>query len=257
MHSHGWSEEILANRCGHWITLSEVGERLPYMHHALFNLSHNDVEYQAAVQHSMRLLVAGLGLLGSNVNVLRLPKWTRDDFDMSTLFGHLGLEGLAEYAHNLLWVGASPGGMHNDIQDNVLIQITGESELLIVPANCSLQIDLGNGFRLASVDWLKGEGKDMAYFLIKLSPGDAVVIPSNSMHVVSSQDPSRIGMNFFIEPKHGQMQWPYAPANFYNVAGEGHLALRSLWVRTIEDMWKTRPHDSPSYIIHGERQEFI
>lgn len=196
------------------------------------------------------------GFVASNINVRRLPNWTRGEAGDQAIAERLGLSGEMELAHSFLWLGASAGGLHQDIQDNVLVQINGVSHVFVFPANCSsLVVDPESP---VTEEWLAKQGNSMPpYFHITLRPGDGLAIPSNSRHAVVAQDARRIGMNLFFEPRHGKGRWPAAPANFYNHASEANLAVRALWLKTVAELWDTGAFGSRSFIIHGQRQEIV
>ncbi|CAK0905953.1 unnamed protein product [Prorocentrum cordatum] len=62
----------------------------------------------------------------------RLPNFS---FDV----GGVLFPGQVETTHSLLWMGAQGGGMHADWQDNVIMQLTGEADIVVFPANCSFE----------------------------------------------------------------------------------------------------------------------
>uniref|UniRef100_A0A7S1MHV5 Cupin-like domain-containing protein n=1 Tax=Alexandrium catenella TaxID=2925 RepID=A0A7S1MHV5_ALECA len=254
--------EILESQC-HWpLLLSEVVRNfdmstpVKYVH----GLKKQELEDLAQSYHQSHV-TTGRGIQGSNINVRRLPNWTRSgrgENGTQAIAELLGLAGQVEFAHSFLWLGVSAGGLHLDIQDNVLIQINGESHAFVIPANCSRIEDTPFESNSATEEWFSQQGADAPpYFHITLRPGDGLVIPSNSMHAVVSQDASRIGLNLFFEPRFGAMRWPAAPNNYYNHAGEGHLAVRALWLKTLAELWDSGALGSRSYIVHGQRQELI
>jgi len=257
--THGLMEAIERALCHRHLTLKTLAATLSRLEFASWGFGDTDAEYKKNAIGYWVLAHEGRAVMGSNVNVLRLPNWTRGEIDVHSLAAALGLGEQVEHAHNFLWMGASPGGIHSDIQDNVLVQITGTSDVFLVPANCSLALDLSTSIAHASVtsDWIRQQEADFPFFLVRLRPGDGLAIPSNTMHTVLSQDPGRIGMNFFLEPRHGRMQWPGAPANFFNYAPRGRLAMRTLWVKAVKDLWERREAGTPSFIMHGERQEIV
>mmetsp|Transcript_91004 Transcript_91004/g.281454 ORF Transcript_91004/g.281454 Transcript_91004/m.281454 type:complete len:523 (+) Transcript_91004:51-1619(+) len=251
----GLTRGVLSVNCGKFWTLKDVAGAINDFQRVGFHAGLTADEARDVNDRAKALARQGKVIFGSNINALRLPSWTRGDVEPQDLAEKIGAGGQVLHAHNLLWFGVSIGGIHLDIQDNVLVQVSGVSEVFVVPANCSLGFDLGIGNNPVNAEWIQKQGANLPFFLMRLEPGDAVAIPSNSMHVVASQDPKRIGMNFFMEPRHGRMRWPWAPANFYNYADRGHLAMRELWLQTIKEMWRDRDPASPTFVVHGQRQE--
>lgn len=240
----------------HW-TLRDISKRFDDYQPGNFSVGMTQEKLESQAKRYIQLTQQRKGLMSSNVNVQRLPRWSRGALEPSVLAAKLGLAGQAEYAHNLLWLGCGPGGIHADIQDNVIVQLAGESEVFLVPPNCSLALEMGAGGTGVTTEWIKKLGPDFPFFVVRLRPGDGLAIPSNTMHIVASMSPERIGMNFFFEPRHGRMRWPAALGNFYNWAGPGHLAMRDLWVKTVKELWRTREPGAPPFIVHGQRQELI
>merc|ERR1719343_1774073 len=72
-------------------------------------------------------------LITSNVHAKHFPNFMKD-VDVA---GKLGLTDSVLATHQYLWFGASHGAIHHDFQDNVLVQITGVVEGIVVPPNCS------------------------------------------------------------------------------------------------------------------------
>jgi len=257
--THGLMKAMMRWICDRFWTLKEVSARMHTFERSSFSPAFGREEAMIQNYFWQQGMTQGRSIGGSNINSLRLPNWTRGELDVQSLTAKLGLAGQVEHAHNLLWLGASPGGIHSDIQDNVLVQISGVSDVFVVPANCSLtlSLDLSAAFTPVNADWILEQGPDFPFFLVTLRPGDGLVIPSNAMHTVASRDPGRIGMNFFFEPRYGQMQWPTAPANYYTYASKGRLAMRLLWAKSVKEMWDSKDAGAPSFIIHGQRQELV
>mmetsp|Transcript_18445 Transcript_18445/g.41722 ORF Transcript_18445/g.41722 Transcript_18445/m.41722 type:complete len:115 (+) Transcript_18445:1-345(+) len=76
----------------------------------------------------------------------------------------------------------------------------------------------------------------LPFFLVVLRPGEGVAIPSRSYHTVwGSHD--RLGLNTFLEPKFGKMQWSSNPNSHWHRETIERKAVRNLWVKTIKTMW--------------------
>mmetsp|Transcript_33374 Transcript_33374/g.89318 ORF Transcript_33374/g.89318 Transcript_33374/m.89318 type:complete len:483 (+) Transcript_33374:3-1451(+) len=171
----------------------------------------------------------------------------------------LGIEPLVENSHSLLWWGITPGGFHNDMQDNVLLQLTGSAEVIVIPPNCSIGVDkIGKHMKL--VDFIKkrkmatGFKEHIPFFHVTLTAGQGLVIPSLAIHKVIGTNSARFAINAFFEPKWGQMQWPGAANNYYKRHNKRILAIRSLWLRTLSKLYDER---RLGMVMHTEKIEFV
>ena len=45
--------------------------------------------------------------------------------------------GEVEHTLGLLWMGVTGGAWHMDMQDNILMQLSGEADVFVFPANCT------------------------------------------------------------------------------------------------------------------------
>ncbi|CAK0839716.1 unnamed protein product [Prorocentrum cordatum] len=72
-----------------------------------------------------------------NINLQHLPNFT-GGIDIAERLGvGKGFGGeLVEHTLSLLWMGQQKGGFHYDHQDNVLIQLTGVADVLVLPPAC-------------------------------------------------------------------------------------------------------------------------
>lgn len=158
---------------------------------------------------------------------------------------------------NLLWMGPAPWNWHWDEEDNLLIALNGEMWVILFDQNESRV--LSNGIRMVgSVDgphsipkplnrhWLDTNGswlKQIPFYLIKLSPGIGVTVPSMTHHIVISGDSQRILMNAFFVPKFMTLQDVPTRQNGWFRKGynnDTYLALRSLKQASIARMWESR-----------------
>jgi hypothetical protein len=181
-------------------------------------------------------------LITSNVHTKYFPKFM-EGVDVAS---KLGISNSVLTTHQYLWFGASHGALHHDFQDNVLIQISGEAEVIIVPPNCSHFILDGSHVQKQDLNYLWPDLTDgwrykAPFYHFQLKAGEGVVIPATAPHRIISWDNFRIGMNSFFEPKYKQMQWgSTAPANFYSLQPDSLLAIRSLWTESLQHLFDTR-----------------
>lgn len=220
----------------------------------------NFADRRAEAQKVAKKIRAGKGpnnqIAGvSNVNMNRLPNFS---FDV----GGMLFPGQVESTHSLLWMGAQGGGMHADWQDNVIMQLTGEADVVVFPANCSFET-----FRLPNKvvvrEWLsrtadkrplpKGTAR-VPHFHIMLREGEGVAIPSYAFHKVVSRRSGRVAMNAFMEPKFRKMRWKESPSNYFRCASDGAEAMRVLSVKSMRRLWKTR---KLHYIMHTDRNDYV
>jgi len=248
--------EVLSSACQPHILVRDVAASSPRWGRFDYRFGLNHHKDVAASNEYVAAFLRREALLDGNINVRRLPRWTRGELDDQEVMERIGLKGQVELAHNLLWFGGTTGGAHYDIQDNLLVQISGESTALVFPPNCSGGLWQVGGSR-ATVEWLIKQGRYVPYFVVPMKPGDGLVIPSNAVHVVTSKDPHRIDMNFFLEPKFGRMRWPSAPANYFTTADPGTLSQRALWLKTVRELWDTGAAGTNGFVIHGQRQELV
>jgi len=259
MMRHMFVQEVLAQRCGDHTRLSELVPHWDKFERGTASngedeaiLQRKHLEYRSLIQQSK-------GMAMANINLRRLPKWPRGALREEDLVEGIGFKrGQVEMVHGLVWMGVGEGNIHRDAMDNTLVQVSGENHLVLVPANCSWNIPESGSLHAGAVKHIFGaQGWRLPYFSITLRAGDAVVIPSNSVHVVTSKDPRRIGLNFFYEPSFMEFRWSSAPANYYKMLDPEHLAMRTLWLRTIKELWRTGAAGTKGFVMHGQRQELV
>jgi len=179
----------------------------------------------------------------TNVNARRLPNFGAG----ADIAGRIGLGELVERTENWLWFGVNPSpivSFHTDVQDNVLVELTGGSVVGIFPPG-------------AFDAFLNGSAAHPVYHRVKVRPGQGVVIPSNFLHAVWHSSSNRTAFNAFFEPRFGQMQWPGAGDNMYVKWGKhrrDYLAMRSLWLRSLGRLWDER---GLGIAMHGWKMEFL
>jgi len=246
-------------------SLREVGERSANFHDGRIPWSpirNRDDEARAEIARLQRE-VPGVDLMGTcNINLQHLPNFTGGVDIAERLGAGKGFGGeLVEHTLSLLWMGQQKGGFHYDHQDNVLIQLTGVADVLVLPPAC-----IGSYVPPQKCDFMKWQTKERKhpkgdhfrapFYHIRMRSGEGLVIPSMAQHRVISQGTGRIALNAFMEPAFKKMAWPEktAPANFWRRQRPAIAAMRVLWLRTLRHLWETR---NISMVMHTERNELI
>eukprot|EP00931_Biecheleriopsis_adriatica_P066331 TRINITY_DN40719_c0_g1_i1.p1 TRINITY_DN40719_c0_g1~~TRINITY_DN40719_c0_g1_i1.p1 ORF type:complete len:443 (-),score=72.39 TRINITY_DN40719_c0_g1_i1:99-1427(-) len=176
----------------------------------------------------------------SNINARRLPHFLQVDLTKA-----LGLDGQAERTMSLAWLGVSPlpnGSLHTDVQDNILMELTSPTEVMIFPRTLFLN--------------KSGERSEpYLYHRVILEPGHGIAIPSNFLHTVNHLEENRFGINSFFEPRLGAMQWG-SGNYYYDMAqqSKAHLAMRALWFRSLGRLWEKR---GIGMVMHGWKMEVL
>ena len=96
--------------------------------------------------------------------------------------------------------------------------------------------------------------EQLPWYHVRLRPGEGIAIPSHSMHTVLSASSHRVGVNLFFEPKFEQMQWETAHSNAFVNFDSDALAVRTLWVRTIRELWDAH---GVSMAMHTDKMEIL
>ena len=131
-----------------------------------------------------------------------------------------------DHVHSFLWIGGSPGTVHYDAMDNVLIQLQGRKDVLVVPA--AHTEELGGqqehtgllAFALAKpllkkYPALKAHGR-----YITLEAGEGLVIPCGAYHAPTARSWDSLSINAFLHG--GPCTNPYATkySDWMDEAGE-------------------------------------
>jgi len=184
----------------------------------------------------------------ARVNLRRLTRFV--DVDPMIVRG-LGLEGEVERASGQLNIGYSSGEPHWDEQDNVFIGVHGINVVMVVAQNFTDAADgyKGSGYGMPFPKWLQYDHfvqrknafrhKHMPFYAMVLRPGEGAMIPSRSYHTVFGTH-DRVGLNTFLEPRFGRMQWASNPNSHWHREIPERKALRNLWVKTIKAMWDNK-----------------
>lgn len=179
----------------------------------------------------------------TNINARRLPRFAVG----ADFAGRLGFGELVERTESWLWFGFNPNPLasyHTDVQDNVLVELTGGSEVSIFPPGAFDAL-------------LNGSADHPVHYRVTVRPGQGVVIPSNFLHAVWHLQSNRTAYNAFFEPRFGEMQWPEAKGNMYTKWGQrrkGYLCMRNLWLRSLGHLWDTQ---QIGMAMHGWKMEFL
>ncbi|MBC7913833.1 MAG: cupin-like domain-containing protein [Pyrinomonadaceae bacterium] len=134
------------------------------------------------------------------MNTRRLSKMQFVNNEFSDNFKH---------SFSFLWVGLSPGGLHCDFFDNILLQLSGTKQIKIFPSCVSdliskdHYVSLPNPFNFFSEEnrnafpWLD----ELPYYDITINEGEAVVIPSAAYHAPIALTTNCVSINTFFTPK--------------------------------------------------------
>ncbi len=121
------------------------------------------------------------------------------------------LKKLHRHQINFMWLGMSPGGLHCDYFDNVLVQLHGKKRIIIFKPEVADDIspehyvDLPKNQEILSPEnikacsWIKPEN----YYDVTLNPGEAVSIPNVAYHSASAITADSVSLNVFFTPKIG------------------------------------------------------
>lgn len=194
------------------------------------------------------------GISATNLNIRRLPKLRQgwDSIERANLTGH------ARFTHGMLWFGNTPGGWHTDMQDNVLTQLQGEVDVMVVSPEASLACGAPTDHYQPLLEYMaqcKQRGFDARGYHIRLKPGLAAVVPSSAYHKVIVNSSLRVGLNTFFEPEFLGMQWAgEAPFNSFRSYSEDFLAMRILWLSVVRRLWDER---GIALFFHTDKMEVL
>ncbi|MEM9387916.1 MAG: cupin-like domain-containing protein [Pseudomonadota bacterium] len=121
------------------------------------------------------------------------------------------LEKLHRHQLNFLWLGMSPGGLHCDYFDNVLMQLHGKKRIIIFKPEVSDEISQETYVKLPSSQDILSPDNIRAcpwidpanYYDVTLNPGEAVSIPNRAYHSASAITADSVSLNVFFTPKIG------------------------------------------------------
>ncbi|CAK0825672.1 unnamed protein product [Prorocentrum cordatum] len=238
---------MLDQECPPVRSLSQVGE-------ASVNFSHEEMRWSSLHRHTTATNEKyrtshkeNRSIQTGAISARRLAGFKNIDF--ATL---LGIGELVEHVHAFVRLGPTGGLYHNDMFDNIIVQVSTTIDVVVVPANCSHLVtsessrattilpSKGGILEWATQGMRRGQSK-VPFYHFKLRPGEGVVLPSGAVHNVFARSPHRIGLSAFMEPKFGKMQWgSSAPAGAFGRADRGYLAARSVAVRVLKKLWERR-----------------
>lgn len=120
---------------------------------------------------------------------------------------------------SFLWVGLSPGGLHFDAFDNILLQLTGRKRVTIFPARHSDSISREHYLYLADMKDVHSLANRLVhpwlartpYHEVVLEAGQGVLIPNGAYHAPRALTPDSLSLNtFFIPRRSVQVSSPWA-----------------------------------------------
>lgn len=204
---------------------------------------------------------------GPRISPRRLPRFLVNGLE-EEFIGKLGLEGVQRTVGQVN-VGANPGHhAHWDEQDNLFIQITAPSVVLVISSNFT---DAAHGAKgggmgrpvpewMALDPWTQREDTfrrdTVPFYLVYLQPGQGVTIPSRSYHqIISGID--RVAMNVWLEPQFNKMMGSGNPRSFWHTEAQERRALRNLWVRALGIAWDKEKSDKKRGLFYQNQLEFI
>jgi len=172
------------------------------------------------------------------LNLRRLPRLA--ERLLAPLERMMGFGDLADRLEASLNTGATCGSFHRDLEDNVFVQLKGESHVFVY--HCNVSEGLTQQDDLTSLaSWLLDprfpDRRNIPFYHVRLEAGEGVTIPSQCQHAVVSRDPRRVSVNVWLEPSYGQMAWNGASWNHFATMQLDHMATRFLWMRTLGRVW--------------------
>ena len=108
------------------------------------------------------------------------------------------------HVHSFVWIGGSPGTVHYDLFDNVLIQLQGRKDVLVIPA--SHTEELGGqqehtgllAFALAKPLLRKYPALRAHARYVTLEAGEGLVIPCGAYHAPTARTWDSLSINAFL-----------------------------------------------------------
>ncbi|CAK0882820.1 unnamed protein product [Prorocentrum cordatum] len=157
-------------------------------------------------------------------------------------------------------MGPVRGGFHYDEEPNVYLQVSGESDVLLVHPDYVRAFSAGLRSRqppsladLARDPFLR----QIPTHFFHMRPGDAVTFPGGTYHMVMAQTFDRLALNFFFMPKWRKLEvldHDWYSSERRGPLGDERLALRQLWARTLVRLYE----DTGKAVIYmGEKNEYL
>jgi len=173
---------------------------------------------------------------------------------------YFGLYDQVERTRSYVFIGATSGAFHTDMQDNVIVQLAGKADIFVFPSFVLPdRARAGHGLPVGPLlNWLEDRRfpgrRQLPFFHVTLKAGEGITIPSMSPHRVVTGDSTAIRMNSFFEPRLGQMQWSQTPRNAFGHFSKAYLAMRILWLRSLTYLWETK---GVCVFMQGNSAEFL
>lgn len=132
---------------------------------------------------------------------------------------------------SFLWVGLSPGGLHCDYFNNILVQLSGKKRVICFFPKDADAISLKHYVSLPNKNELFAAEnlhvcpalREVEYLDITLEAGDAVVLPCAAYHAVKALTTDSVSLNAFFTPQSGRRyltrharkedRWPWGVTN--------------------------------------------
>ncbi|CAK0897912.1 unnamed protein product [Prorocentrum cordatum] len=172
----------------------------------------------------------------------------------------LGLEREVLRQQSFLWMGPVRGGFHYDEEPNVYVQVSGESDLLLIHPDYVKAYSAG--LRIRQPPSLAELAKDpflrrIPMHLFHMKPGEAVTFPGGTYHMILAQTFDRLAVNFFFMPTWRKLE--VLDSDWYSSerrepGGNERLALRQLWARTLVRLYE---ETGKGVIFMGEKLEYL
>jgi len=159
-----------------------------------------------------------------------------------------------------LWMGPIRGAFHFDEEPNIYVQLSGASDVFLIPPSHVDIYTRGARFRdLPSREELLRDPvlKTVPIILFRMRPGDAVTFPGRTFHLFVAQTQDRLAVNFFFLPRWRRLEcsaddWYSREAR--EPRGLERLALRQLWARSFVRLYE---ETGRGIIFMGEKNEYI
>jgi hypothetical protein len=144
-------------------------------------------------------------------------------------------------AYNFLWFGLSPGGMHYDPFDNMLIQLSGRKQVLIYHPDLCDAVDgsiFVTRFPLCSPhapEVLEEHRllQHLPYYKVELTPGTGVVLPARAYHAPLALTHDSISLNTFLFPYYAREPRQFQNSRVASLALQAFMGFASLAYETL------------------------
>jgi len=197
--------------------------------------------------------------LAGYINNRRLKK-TYEKLNVPKIISELGMEDEILRDEGYMWMGPIRGGFHYDEEANIYVQLSGESDVFLIPPS---HVNLyTNGLRhkdLPSREELEHDlhVRKVPFHFLHMKPGNAITFPGRGFHLFVAQSINRLAVNLFFLPRWKKMMYDDADwytSEFKYPLGPERLALRQLWARTFVRLYEEL---GEAVIYMGQKNEYI